>query len=211
MELKELKCKNCGASLKVEENAKEVNCKFCHTTFAVETAENTGYEFEKGRIKAQKEELQNKMKDVSDAVKNADININPDEVAKTMKWPLIIFGIVFALMFISGVVFFISVAVGMNKGIKTSSDKFAVSAFNSGYEMDTGTQPYIFLEDTLNDVITDNKKGKHTITVVYNDTKTSNPEEIKKLKNSLDKSKEYEISFDYDDKGFINKMTIEDV
>ncbi len=209
MELKELKCKNCGANLQVEENAKEVNCKFCHTTFAVETAENTGYEFEKGRIKAQKEEFQNKMKDVSDAVKN--VNINADEVAKTMKWPFIIFAIIFVIMFIGVGFFIVSVAFGMNKGIKSSSDKFAVSAFNTGYEMDTGTQPYIFVENTLSDVITDNKKGKHIITVVYNDTKTSKPDEIKELKNSLDKSKQYEISFDYDDKGFINKMIIEDV
>ena len=207
MELKELKCKNCGANLQVEENAKEVNCKFCHTTFAVETAENTGYEFEKGRIKAQKEEFQNKMKGVSDAVNN----INVDEVAKTLKWPFIIYAVIFVIMFVGVGFFIVNVALGMNKDIKNSSDKFAVSAFNTGYEMDTGTQPYVFVESTLSDVITDNKKGQHTITVVYNDTKTSKPDEIKELKNSLDKSKSYEISFDYDEKGFINKMIIEDV
>jgi len=66
MELRELKCKNCGASLEVEADKKEVYCKFCNTKFAVESAENTAYEEEKGRIRAQREEMENNIKAVSE-------------------------------------------------------------------------------------------------------------------------------------------------
>ena len=66
MELRELKCKNCGANLEVEADKKEVYCKFCNTKFAVESAENTAYEEEKGRIRAQREEMENNIKAVSE-------------------------------------------------------------------------------------------------------------------------------------------------
>ena len=61
MRLKELKCKNCGATLEVEENAQQVKCKFCNTTFAVEDAYTDGYKYEKGRLKAQNEQLEKHM------------------------------------------------------------------------------------------------------------------------------------------------------
>lgn len=31
MKLLEMKCKNCGAPLKVEENAQYINCQYCNT------------------------------------------------------------------------------------------------------------------------------------------------------------------------------------
>lgn len=36
MELKELKCKNCGAKIELEEGKTEVTCKYCNTTFKVD-------------------------------------------------------------------------------------------------------------------------------------------------------------------------------
>ena len=67
MKLLEMKCKNCGALLKVEENAKYINCKFCNTKYKLDDEiqhikyddmEKSGYEFEKGRIRAQQEQKQ---------------------------------------------------------------------------------------------------------------------------------------------------------
>lgn len=136
-----------------------------------------------------------------------DVGIN----IKAIKWPIIISIIIFVIMFIVIVLFIGKVATNMNKRFNDSSSISDVSAFNSRYELDAGIKSYIFVEETLSDVISDNKKGNHTITVIYKETKTSNPNEIKELKNSLDKSKEYDISFDYNDKGFINKMIIEDI
>ena len=67
MKLVELKCKNCGAILKVEPESDEITCKYCQTKFKIddevkhvkfEDMEQNGYEFEKGRIRAQQEAKQ---------------------------------------------------------------------------------------------------------------------------------------------------------
>ncbi len=65
MKLLEMKCKNCGALLKVEENAQYINCQYCNTKYKLDDEvqhikyddmEKSGYEFEKGRIRAQQEQ-----------------------------------------------------------------------------------------------------------------------------------------------------------
>lgn len=69
MKLIEMKCKNCGAKLKVDSEAKEAHCEFCGVDFKIDDEvqhhkfddmEQAGYEFEKGKIRAQKEHGQNK-------------------------------------------------------------------------------------------------------------------------------------------------------
>lgn len=64
MKLVELKCKNCGAILKTDSESDEITCKYCQTTFKVDdeekhvkldNMEQSGYEFEKGRLRAQSE------------------------------------------------------------------------------------------------------------------------------------------------------------
>lgn len=217
MELKELKCKNCGANLKVEPDKKDVTCNFCHTTFSVETAENTGYEFEKGRMKAQREEMANNLKAAKDAVSNGFNNINNsinhEEVEKTAKTVGIVFAVVAVIIFVLAGVFIFSIFIGFGhaeKASRNSFDKFDIEVFNNSFEFNSGTQPLVSVKTTLDEVVTTNKKGEHTITVIYNDTETSEPDEIIKLKQSLE-SKDYEVSFDYDDDGFINEMTIEDI
>lgn len=65
MKLLEMKCKNCGALLKVEEDAKYIECQYCNTKYKLDEEvqhikyddmEKSGYEFEKGRIRAQQEQ-----------------------------------------------------------------------------------------------------------------------------------------------------------
>ena len=60
MELVEAKCPNCGAKLNIPLDAKTVKCEYCGSEFALDRkdfkdAEELGYEFEKGRIKAYQE------------------------------------------------------------------------------------------------------------------------------------------------------------
>ncbi len=96
MKLVELKCKNCGANLKVEENAKEVTCNFCNTTFSIETMEKDGYEFEKGRIKAQKEELSSV--NLSEAMKTATDALDELRKYQWKKTPLVFKIMTYAIM-----------------------------------------------------------------------------------------------------------------
>ncbi len=89
-------------------------------------------------------------------------------------------------------------------------DKFEVNSFNSGFEFRVGENYGSSVKRTLDDVITNNKKNQeHLITVVFENLSTTVPEEIKQAKKNFDDWTKYEISVDYDEKGFVNKITIE--
>lgn len=84
--------------------------------------------------------------------------------------------------------------------------------FNQRFESDTGTKPTLFLDDTLDDIISVNKKNpEHIVTLVYNDIQTSDEAKIKEVKHSLDQFKKYEVSVDYDENGYVNKVILEDI
>ena len=62
MKLVSVKCPNCGAVLKADEDLKNATCNYCRTSFLIDDevkhiqldgAEKAGYEFEKGRQRAQ--------------------------------------------------------------------------------------------------------------------------------------------------------------
>ena len=89
-------------------------------------------------------------------------------------------------------------------------DQFEIDSFNSKFEFRVGQNYGSTVMRALDDVITNNKKNKeHIITVVFEDLSTTDPEEIKKAKKNFDEWTKYEISVDYDDNGYVNKMTIE--
>ena len=83
MKLKELKCENCGADLKVNNETKEVKCEYCHTKFKVDNGmlfddmEQAGYEFEKGKLRAQKEQREQQLKSLYSNFSSNDGEISP--------------------------------------------------------------------------------------------------------------------------------------
>lgn len=84
--------------------------------------------------------------------------------------------------------------------------------FNQRFESDTGTNPTLFIDSTLDDIISVNKKNpEHIVTLVYNDIQTSDEAKIKEVKHSLDQFKKYEVSVDYDENGYVNKVILEDI
>ncbi len=89
-------------------------------------------------------------------------------------------------------------------------DKFEIESFNSKFEFRVGQNYGTSVMNVLDDVITNNKKNKnHLLTVVFEDLSTTDPEEIKNAKKNIDEWTKYEISVDYDDNGYVNKITIE--
>ena len=67
MKLLNVHCTNCGAAMKVTENAKVITCEYCNQDFVLDdevkrfmlaNAEQAGYEFEKGRQRAKEEAIQ---------------------------------------------------------------------------------------------------------------------------------------------------------
>ena len=64
MKLIEMRCKNCGAMLNVEENSVDIVCNYCGAKFKLDDEvqhvkyddmEQAGYEFEMGKIRARQE------------------------------------------------------------------------------------------------------------------------------------------------------------
>ena len=89
-------------------------------------------------------------------------------------------------------------------------DKFEIDSFNSKFEFRVGQNYGSSVKRLLDDVITNNKKNKdHILTVVFEELSTTNPEEIKQAKKNFDDWTKYEVSIDYDENGYANKITIE--
>ncbi len=95
---------------------------------------------------------------------------------------------------------------------KEQANKIEADSFNKNFEPYSGTVYTLFLNTLLDNVVTNNKKNSDKlITVVYNTTTASNPDEIITLKQSFEEGKKYESILDYDSNGLVNKVTIKDL
>ena len=95
MKLVELKCKNCGAILEVDEGVKDITCKYCRASFKLDdevqhiqydNMHESGYEFEKGRIQAQNEEKERINEEIR--LENEE-KIRQENKKKNLKWWII--------------------------------------------------------------------------------------------------------------------------
>ena len=214
MRLKELKCKNCGATIKVEENAAQAKCEFCHTTFAVEDAFTDGYKYEKGRLKAHDEQLEKNLE-------RAKGIIAP--IGKVVAVQYIVSAVVGLVIFVIIAISVFSMIFSFNDKGTTSNDgdiindmdvimsKAEIKSFNWDFEMYQGTEYGSSVGRLLDTAITNNKKNSSIqVTVEYKDVSTKDPEEIKNLKKQFDEWTKYEVSFEYNNTGLIYLIKIED-
>lgn len=196
MRLRELKCENCGAVLKVEDNVTKVKCEFCKTEFAVEDAYHAGYKFEKGRMKAQTENLEENLEQAQEML---------EAFHKSSPIPKIVIGFIITVF----ITVFIIIFVTIFKELFTVSE-FDINRFNNTYEMYNGTEYGSSVGRLIDEVSTNNKKNKkQQITIKYKDVTTKEPEKMKEIKSELDDWTKYEVTFEYDDDGFIYQATIE--
>ena len=92
-----------------------------------------------------------------------------------------------------------------------AKNKVTLGQFNGLLEIYSGTNMGTGVESVLDSIITNNKKQDRKITVKYKEIITQNEEEIKNIKRDIKTHSEYEISFGYDDEGYIKEATIEKV
>ena len=91
-----------------------------------------------------------------------------------------------------------------------TDNKFDVDFYNGDFEFYSGTKYGSSVTYLLDKVITNNKTNSDKqINIVYNNITTSDTEEIKNIKNSLSSENSYEVTLDYNEKGYVNKITIE--
>ncbi len=97
------------------------------------------------------------------------------------------------------------------KEVTNQREKIAKDSFNSKFEQHIGSNYPTVVGWLLDDVILNNKKNKdYLITVAFKDKSTTNPEEIKNFKKQFIINHQYEVSIDYDNEGYVNKITIEE-
>ena len=84
-----------------------------------------------------------------------------------------------------------------------------ISKFNSSLEIFTGTNMGGQVISFLDKIITNNNKEDRKITVKYNETETQDESEIRNIKRNIGTFDNYDVTFEYDADGFINKAIIE--
>ena len=113
-------------------------------------------------------------------------------------------------IFMSFMNFIKEIISGQIEEQKEEDKQNEIKQYNSKFDIYSGKQYGNFLDNLLENVINNNKTQKeHIITVKYNQKETNIPEEIKTIKSQLEKLDEYEVTLDYDDNGYVNKVTIE--
>lgn len=83
------------------------------------------------------------------------------------------------------------------------------SLFNAGLELYRGSQVGESVEKLLDNVVTAKTKySRHTLVVNYKDNDITSTDEITLIKEELDIMTIYQIILDYDEDGYIAKVTI---
>lgn len=225
MELKELKCKNCGASLKVEEDVTQVKCNFCDTTFAIEDAYTEAYKAAKGKFKAAEEHFEKAGKAAEPIVKTFGIMYLVFIVVFVIIFVMILATMIFGItkMFDSSNDFKNDIVekddieeekeetkAPTEEELKLKEDKSAAKSLTSTLDfLYVGTEYGSNVTHAMESVVTHNKKhANYQITVSYNGTSTKDPNEIAAMKSNFNASTKYEISYDYDSDNIITTMNI---
>ena len=97
-----------------------------------------------------------------------------------------------------------------NKAVcRCLQQKYEISSFNSSLELYAGTEMGAGVTHLLDKIVTSNKTEGRKITVVYGNITTQDATEIKNIKKQIDTFTNYDVSYEYDELGFIKKATIE--
>ena len=80
-------------------------------------------------------------------------------------------------------------------------------------ELHNGVNWRTYVSDDLEKIYSNNKSGEHLITVINNETSTTDTQEIRAIANALeneDVDKKYDITIEYDNDGYIKTYTFEE-
>ena len=228
MRLVELKCKNCGGDLKLKKGEDIVNCPYCNASYKIdeENMENSGYEFEKGRLKAQTEHVEN-------VLENAEL-----KVPKIIKIIPVIFVAIFVVVVILQFTVFDNsflkseediqsrqqqesaenlikqqqeAAENLIKQQQQAAEELESKIHSHNFKYSSGRKSTVFIKSDLNNVVNNNQTNKDKkITVEYKDIATQDVEKIMEIEQMLELYAEYNVLLGYDEEGFINKITIKD-
>ncbi len=201
--MKTMKCKSCGAKLKVEKGQEYVSCEYCGTEYKLDEdlKDNASFNIDEAKRKL------GSMNDVA------------GQSAKAIGIAVLVS---VSILFIIVIALFIIPSTGKKE---TDVDKFTsqqevvdrsqeydVYKFNLGFSAANGTKYGASVGYTLDDVISNNKEyPEKQIRVIYNEINTQDERAIIDIKHSLKDFSEYEVIINKDKEGFICEVIIEDI
>lgn len=206
--MKKLKCESCGGSIDVEENNEFATCPFCKTKYKLNETKSIYIRLDDNA----KEILQTHMKQTS----------------KISKFIFLPFAVVFIFIFIIIFIDIFKESRSTNQrlnsntqnnhieqteeNIKNIRDSINKNSFNWYFDSYSGSRYKPNVEIVLDNVVKNNKTNKELlVTVVYKDKETTDPDTIIEIKHLLKDRNKYEVKIDYDEYGYVNKVTIEDL
>lgn len=182
MEIKAMKCPNCGAKLNIKpDESGMATCKYCRESFSVETTYSKAYDSTKGMLDAQRESFNEAL---------------DSPVMKRFNTGKKIFFIIFGIAFLFVITIIISASINMEK-----------DRFNNKYEMHSGTVDAFFIPSIFDEVVKNNQTSKRKVELCLDEICSSDVKEIISLKDNIKDNTEYEVILSYK-KGYVNKIDI---
>lgn len=191
--MKKLKCSSCGGNLKVEDNKEYAVCEYCGSRYKLN------------------EDLNINLK-MDDSVRNIFGGgfAQMDGFSKGASKVIIVFAI--------GMISIIAMTMFFRFGHDFSSNptsniesntKADVDHFNFQFYGANGTNTAFLVKKTLDDIIQSNKTNDRKVILDFEGNETTDESEIINIKHSLSGS--YEVSLNYDDVGYIYKISVEKI
>ena len=194
-----IKCKNCGSFIETNEDSDVVTCPVCHATNYINYTKNSSddneilFDF---------------------AVLKHPVRVFFYSVFIILALAITVIGITY-LKFDSKRVEddkkTTDVTTSTTESITNQGDQYETEFFNNKYSIYEGIKGNGILVPIINSIIQTNSIGEHIIVVDYNGVVYKEEKELNELINLIDKSKESNISFNYDNEGFINTIIIKEV
>lgn len=190
--MEKLKCSSCGGDLEVEENKEYAKCKYCGARYKLNEDLNVNIKLDDSI----KERLNDQL-----------------EMVSTPKTTIISIAVIFI---IGAIICVVGASTFSFKNDNTFNEERAKQQeesnkdhFNFQFYGSNGTKNAFLLENTLDEIIQSNKTNDRKVSLVFNGTETTDESEIINIKYSL--SGIYEVSINYDDTGYINKIIVDKI
>ena len=190
--MEKLKCSSCGAELEVEDNKEYAKCNHCGTRYKLNKDLNVNIKLDDSI----KEKLNDQL-----------------EMVTTPKTTIISIAVIFI---IGAIICVVGASTFSFKNDNTFNEERAKQEeesnqdhFNFQFYGSNGTQSAFFLEHTWDEIIQSNKTNDRKVSLVFNGTETIDESEIINIKHSLDG--DYEVSINYDEDGYINKIIVDKI
>ena len=217
MKINNLKCPNCSGTLKVDvEDTNNLKCEYCGASLKYVPDKE-----ELELIRAQAQKAESNAKEMNARTMNEIVNHVAKPLAKSYI-VLQIVGLVFGLFIFIAIAGIIITQVNKqrtNSNVETTEQNDIINdlyedskkeSFN--HQFNKGETWGINIKDDLDEIIDYLNQDTYKVSVSYKDVvESTNIDEIKSIRNSLEDFKDYDVTLKYDDKGFVNQYIIEDL